>query len=109
MKRDLWDAIHKCSKCDAVMKRKEMTIEGEKVRGWECAKCDETVLHPQDAQRMLLLSKLKRGLSVKIGELGKSLIVRIPKEVASLYNLSKGEQVTIKAESDSKIELEISV
>lgn len=107
MKRDLWDAVHKCTKCNVVMKRKDMIVEGEKVRGWECVKCDETVLHPQDAQRMLLLSKLKRGMTVKIGELGKSLVVRIPKEVATLCKLSKGEQITIKAESENKIELSV--
>ena len=108
MKRDLWNAEHKCTKCNSSMKKKNLVVEGTDVRGWECIKCKDTVLHQEDAQRMLLLSKLKRGFSVKIGELGKSLVVRIPKEVAKLYKLSKGEQITIKAESDNKIELEIS-
>lgn len=108
MKRDLWDAAHKCTNCNSLMKKKNLTIEGINVRGWECIKCKDAVLHPDDAQKMLLVNKLKRGLSVKIGELGKSLIVRIPKEVANLYNLSKGEQITMKAENNNTIELEIS-
>ena len=108
MKRDLWDAVHKCTKCNSSMRKKSLVVEGTNIRGWECVKCKDTVLHPEDAQKMLVLSKLKRGLSVKIGELGKSLVVRIPKEVAKLYKLSKGEQLTMKAESDTKIELEIS-
>lgn len=107
MKRDLWDAEHKCTKCNSLMKKKNFTIEGTNVRGWECVKCKDAVIHPEDAQKMLLLNKLKRGFSVKIGELGKSLIVRIPKEVANLYKLSKGEKITMKAESDNSIELEI--
>ena len=107
MKRDLWDAGHKCTKCSYLMKKKNFTIEGMNVRGWECVKCKDAVIHPEDAQKMLLFNKLKRGFSVKIGELGKSLIVRIPKEVANLYKLSKGENITMKAESDNSIELEI--
>ena len=108
MKRDLWDAKHKCTKCYSLMKKKNLVVEGVNVRGWECTKCKDTVLHPQDAQRMLLLSKLKKGLSVKIGELGNSLVVRIPKEIAEHYKLFKGEQITVKAESDTRIELDTS-
>ena len=107
MKRDLWNAAHKCTKCNSSMRKKNLVVEGTNVRGWECVKCKDTVLHPEDAQRMLLVSKLKRGLSVKVGELGKSLVVRIPKDIAKLYNLSKGEQITMKAESDTKLGLEI--
>ena len=107
MKRDLWNAAHKCTRCNSPMRKKNLVVEGINVRGWECIKCKDAVLHPEDAQRMLLLSKLRRGLSVKIGELGKSLVVRIPKEVAKLYKLSKGELLTMKAESDTKIELEV--
>ncbi len=107
MKRDLWDAVHKCTKCSSLMKKRNLVVESINVRGWECIKCKDTVLHPKDAQKMLLLSKLKRGLSVKVGELGKSLIVRIPKEVVNLYNLSKGEQITMRAEGNNRIELEV--
>src|SRR3989338_11496766 len=101
MERDLWNATHTCTRCNSLMKKKNLIIEGVSVRGWECLKCKDTVLHPEDAQRMLLVSKLRRGLSVKVGELGKSLVVRIPKDVAKLYNLSKGGQITMKAESDT--------
>lgn len=108
IKRNLWNATHKCLKCNDLMKKKNLVIEGTTLRAWECSKCKDTVLHPKDAQRMFLLNKLKRGLPVKIGELGKSLIVRIPKEIAKIYRLTKGEQITVKAESDTKIELDIS-
>ena len=107
MKRDLWYAQHKCTNCNSIMHRKTLVIEGLNIRGWECVKCKETVLHPDDAQRMFVLNKLKRGLSVKIGELGKSLVIRIPKEIAMHYKLSKGEQIMMKAENNKKIELEM--
>ena len=109
MTRDLWNARHSCTKCDAVMRKRVMTVEGVKVRTWECPKCKDTVLHPEDAQRMLMLNKLRKGLTVKIGELGSSLVVRIPKEIVKHYNLAKGGQVTVKAEGDNKIELEVVV
>lgn len=109
MTRDLWNAVHRCTKCNSVMKQKQFSIEGANVRGWECTKCHETALHPEDAQRTLLLNKLKRGLAVKIGRLGKSLVVRIPKEMAQLYKLSKGENVMVKAGTEKSIELQVSV
>jgi hypothetical protein len=90
------------------MKKKRLGIEGRDARGWECTKCKDMVLHPEDAQRILLLSKVKKGVSVTVGELGNSFVVRIPKEIAEFYKLSKGEQITMKAESRNKIELEIS-
>ncbi|MBI2173214.1 MAG: AbrB/MazE/SpoVT family DNA-binding domain-containing protein [Candidatus Aenigmarchaeota archaeon] len=90
------------------MKKKTLVIEGIDARGWECTKCKDMVLHPEDAQRILLLSKLKKGIPVTVGELGNSFVVRIPKEIAELYKLSKGEQIMMKAENDRKIELEVS-
>ena len=107
MKRDLWNAEHKCAICDKIMKKKELTVEGIKVRGWECSKCNETVLHPEDAQRMFVFNKLKRGLPVKVGELGQNLIMRFPKEVAQFYNIEKGEDITLRAESLKRLELDI--
>lgn len=106
MKRDLWDAEHTCQACDGHMKKGFVKMEGMKVRAWKCVKCGETDLHPEDAQRMLVLNKMKHGIPVKVGELGESLIIRFPKEVAEFYNISKGEEVTLKA-GNKKLELEL--
>lgn len=59
MKRDLWKAEHKCINCNIIMKKKELIVEGIKVRGWECSKCNETILHPEDVQKMFIFNKLK--------------------------------------------------
>ncbi|MBI4018548.1 MAG: hypothetical protein HY368_02975 [Candidatus Aenigmarchaeota archaeon] len=107
MKRDLWDAEHRCTKCNSVMKRKKMTIEGMEIRSWECRKCKEIVLHPEDAQKMLVFSKLKKGIPVKVGTLGEALIMRFPKEVAQLYRITKGEEIKLRAESPKKLELSV--
>jgi len=105
--RDLWGAEHICTKCDSVMKKDIMTIEGMKVRTWKCGKCRETVLHPEDAQKMLVFNKIKKGISVKVGMLGESLVIRFPKEVANFYNITKGGEVVIKADSKKKLELDV--
>ena len=54
MEHDLWNAEHKCLDCNKIMEKKELIVEGVKVRGWECNKCNETVLHPEDAQKMFI-------------------------------------------------------
>ena len=107
MKRDLWNAVHRCAKCEENMKKKIFKIEGVEVRGWECSRCKEAVLHPEDAQKMFVFNKLKKGLYVKVGGLGESLIVRIPKEVAKFYNITKGGEIKLKADSFNKMELNI--
>ena len=109
MKRELWGAAHICTKFGHQMKRKTLTMEGTNVRVWECAKCDEVILHPEDAQRMLVLNKLKNGLSVKIGELGNSLVVRIPKELAVMYKMTKGGEIRLKAHDNKIIEMVLNV
>ncbi|HLC77344.1 MAG TPA: hypothetical protein VJH04_04030 [archaeon] len=106
MKRDLWEAEHTCI-CGGRMKREKMPMEGLEVRAWKCVKCKEIVLHPEDAQKMLVLNKMKHGIPVKIGELGESLIIRFPKEVAEFYKISKGGEVILKAENKNKLELDL--
>lgn len=107
MKKDLWDATHTCIACNKEMKKKMFKMEGIDVRGWECPHCHDSVLHQEDAQKMFLLNKLKKGLPIKIGALGNSLILRIPKEIENHYKLSKGEQITMKGENGRKLELEV--
>lgn len=108
MKRDIWDAEHKCVNCNLIMKKKEVVVEGIKVRGWECPKCNETVLHPEDAQKMFVFNKLKKGLKVKVGSLGQNLIMRFPKEAAEFYRINKGKDIILKAENFKRIGLDIS-
>jgi len=91
------------------MKKKRFKMEGFIIRGWECPKCKEGVLHTEDAQRMLVFNKLKKGLPIKVGELGHSLIMRFPKEVAQLFNLTKGEDIVLRANDQKKLELDIPV
>lgn len=103
--RDLWDAQHKCDVCNKIMKKDKAMLAGIQVRSWKCLSCNNTVLHPEDAQRALFLNKLKRGVKVKVGKLGESLIFRFPKEIADFYEIKKGEDLIIKANDENKLEI----
>lgn len=108
MKRDIWKAKHICHNCNIKMVKKKVLIEDMFVRAWECKKCKEIVLHQEDAQKMLIFNKLKQGLPVKIGKLGEALMMRLPKEVIQFYNIGKGEDVILKAESKHRFEVVVS-
>lgn len=101
-KRDIWKAEHVCHNCNIKMNKKKMIIEGMPIRTWECKKCKETVLHPEDAQKMLVFNKLKQGIPIKIGKLGEALMMRLPKEVTQFYHIEKGEDVILKAEGEHR-------
>ncbi|MEK6964150.1 MAG: hypothetical protein AABX70_07005 [Nanoarchaeota archaeon] len=103
--RDIWKAERGCE-CGTWMKKKLFTLAGIKVRGWECPKCSESILHPEDAQYALVLNKLKRGIPVKIGELGNSLFFRIPKEIVDFYKIKKGGKLVLKG-GKKKMEIDV--
>jgi len=90
------------------MAKKKFRIEGFTVRGWECPKCRDNLLHPSDAQQVLLINKLKQGIPVRIGKLGGNLMVRFPKDIETFYNLKSKETVTLKIEDESTIAINIS-
>ncbi len=108
MKRDLWEAEHLCINCDAKMETTKLMIQGTPVRAWQCKKCKETVLYPEDAQKVLVLNKLRQGISVKVGKLGEALMVRLPKELTQFYRIEKGENLILKGEDESKFEVKVS-
>jgi len=107
MKKDLWNAAHFCVKCSERMGRTRVRIQGMFVRAWNCARCKETVLHAEDAQIVLMLSKLRQGITVRVGRLGKALVVRLPKEVAEFYGIRRGEDLILKAEDRSSFAMKV--
>ena len=63
--------------------------------GYTCP-CGEIYYEPEQAERILLLNKIKKMLyHVKLNKVKSNLILRIPKEVSDALNLHKGKQVTI--------------
>lgn len=107
MKRNMPDTIHTCHVCNKKMEKKVFNIHSCKVRGWECPNCKEAVLYTEDAQKVLMLNKLKKGLPVKVGQLGNSLIIRLPAEITEFYHIEKGKNILLKTDSLEKLEIEV--
>ena len=107
MKRDLWDAEQVCSSCNKKMAKTKVSIEGMQIRAWECKACKETVLHPEDAQKMLIINKFRKGIPVKVGQLGEALMIRFPKEFAELYKIEKGKDLVLRADKESTFEVSV--
>jgi hypothetical protein len=95
----------KCVKCDDWAEETTVVVDGFKMRAWRCSECREEYLHPEDAEKALILNKYKKGKKVKIGKLGESTIVRIPKELAQALGFTKGTEVKIKSKDAKHIEL----
>ena len=66
------------------------------IDGWKCT-CGEIYYEPEQAERILLLNKVKKMLyRVKLNKIRSNLILRIPKDVGDALKLHKGKQVTIE-------------
>lgn len=96
----------KCD-CGTWAKPHKFHIEGFLVRGWRCPKCKEEY-YSGDIEKVLMLNKLKkRPLSVKVGKLGESWIVRIPKDICTVVGLKVGKKVLVYPESRDSIKIKI--
>ncbi|MBI5872415.1 AbrB/MazE/SpoVT family DNA-binding domain-containing protein [archaeon] len=92
----------KCHKCNKPMKYvKGLKFNEYKLDGWVCP-CGEVYYNPEQAQKILLLNKLKKEvIRAKLGKIRSNLILRLPKDVEIALDLEKGEDVLIKIEDKS--------
>ena len=72
-----------------------------------CEKCNETYFSEGTSRRMTMIAKEKGlwGLQArtKIGKVGNSLDIKIPRKIRDFLNLKKGEEITIHPEGKGKI------
>ena len=76
---------------------------GIQAKAWKCKNCGEMLLEPKATQKALLLNKLRRGVKVKVGVLGKSLMMRFPRELVQLIGIKKGSEMVVSAEGSKKV------
>lgn len=93
--------------CGNFAKPKIFNVEGFKIKGWQCAKCGR-IEYSDEINKILTIKKLKKQpISVRVGMLGVSEFIRIPKEIQHLTRLKKGKKVIIYPESTKKLILEL--
>ena len=94
-----------------IVEHKEFGVSLGNFKAEACKKCEEVYFDEKTAQ--LIQNKSKElglfGLAkkAKVAELGNSIAIRIPKEIAEFLKLKKGKEVTIFPEN--KHELHINV
>ncbi|MFH1246747.1 MAG: hypothetical protein V1644_00040 [Candidatus Micrarchaeota archaeon] len=102
----------KCIFCGKRTKYREIVVTlqgGVPSKAWQCVTCKDYYLDPEATQKVLLLNKLQRGVSVKMGKLGNSIFFRFPADVVRLFNLKKGKEATARVVSNKgKLVFEIS-
>ena len=89
----------KCYKCHKRMPYvKGMKFNEHKLDGWRCP-CGEIYYEPIQAEKILLLNKLKKSkMKAKLGRIRSSLILRLPKDVEFALGLKQGEEVLLQIE-----------
>ena len=89
-----------CHQCGKNMRHGKLKFNEHSIDGWTCS-CGEIYYDSQQAQRILLLNKLrKETVRAKLGKVRSNLVLRLPKNVQTAFDLEKGEDVLIKVEGD---------
>lgn len=110
----MWEVVRmkknmgmKCA-CGALAQPTRIKIDGYGVRAWKCPKCKEEYLDSGDAEFLLIMKKLqKKGITAKIGVLGNSFIVRIPKEIAEILKLAKGKKALLSMNAPNNLTISV--
>ena len=89
----------KCHSCEKKMQfKKDLQFNEFHIDGWKCS-CGEIYYDPEQAERILLINKLrKEQLRAKLGKIKSNLIIRVPRELESALRLKKGVDVIIKVQ-----------
>lgn len=106
----------KCVICngETVKKNVEHTESGVSVGNFNahvCQKCGETYFDEKTAEKIQNKSK-QMGLfglakKAKVAEIGNSIAIRIPKEIAEFLKLKKGKEVIIFPESKNDLHINV--
>lgn len=94
----------KCA-CGKIAKyTKDLKFNNYDIEGWKCDSCGEIYYNPEQAEKILLLNKLrKHKYHLKLSQVKSNLILRIPKEVGEVLNLRKGGEVEFSLNNQDEI------
>ncbi len=73
--------------------------------GYKCSKCGDTEFTEEQMRKALKKKEqaIKLMVTRKLGTIGGSLMLRIPKSVSSKMNLKSGKEVRVIVENDKMI------
>jgi hypothetical protein len=107
----------KCGMCskgeleEKIIDYKEFGIVLGRFKAEECNNCKESFFDSETAKKIQEISKEKGlfGLSrrIKVAQVGNSLSIRIPKELAEFVKLKKKEEVKISPRNQHELIIEI--
>lgn len=107
----------KCIMCgkgdlkEKIVEYKEFGVSLGRFKGEVCSSCGESFFDSSVGKRMQLRSKELGlfGLSkkTKVAQVGNSLAIRIPKEIATFLNLKKKEEVRLVPKGPRELSVEI--
>lgn len=102
----------RCVFCEIETKKqdvdyKEYGVSLGKFPAMVCPQCKEIFFDAETAKKIQIRSKEKGffGLSkkVKVGKIGGSLMIRIPKEIAKFVHLKEGKEVRINPSGNNLV------
>jgi hypothetical protein len=90
----------KCPNCKQNMNpKKGIPFNQYRIDGFSCS-CGEIYFDPEQAEKILLLNKLKKQkITAKLGRIKSNLILRLPKDVETALGLEQGEEVELHVEN----------
>ena len=92
--------------CGSWTRPKVYRIEGLQIRGFECPKCGEGYLEPEDAQRLSDYRRLKdMVMTGKVSRTGNSYALRLPMALVRGMRLDLGKPITIRVKGEDEIVL----
>lgn len=101
---DEWESIP--CECGKKAKRTLLHYKHYEVRGWRCDSCRRSYIHPEDSLKISRLETLKKKrVTVTVGVLGSSTVIRIPKDLSRLYGLKKGKKIRLVPENLKRLEI----
>jgi hypothetical protein len=85
-----------CPKCKRKMSfKKGIPFNEHRIDGFTCT-CGEVFFDPEQAERVLLLNKLKKQkITSTLGRIKSNLILRLPKDVENALGFEQGEEVEL--------------
>jgi rRNA maturation protein Nop10 len=84
--------------------KKDLRFNQYTLDGWECPHCGEVFFNPVQAEKILLLNKLKKNMfRLRLSQVKSNLILRIPKQVSTALDLHKGDEVSLGMDKQGRI------